>query len=285
MKKTLLLSTFLGLIGVGACSAPLHFHDRHGIAHRIASPSHMTQRTLHAEPFALTTFERVHDRGGAVNVYIEGDGLAWMSKRKWSMDPTPIDPHALRLAAEDDASNVIYMARPCQYSKLIVNDKPCDPVFWTGERYSPTVLASYQQALDTLKSMYSFSEFHLIGYSGGGTIATLLAATRDDIATLRTVAGNLDHIAHSTVHNVSILPGSLNPIDYAPTLRDVPQIHYIGGKDEIVPSVIYDSYALALGPTPCLGHAYVPNATHTEGWTAIWKDAVRATTPTCDHSE
>ena len=50
-----------------------------------------------------------------VHVYIEGDGYAWATTTDPSDDPTPINPLALRLAAVDDAPNVLYLARPCQF--------------------------------------------------------------------------------------------------------------------------------------------------------------------------
>ena len=54
-----------------------------------------------------------------VNIYIEGDGRAWLNKNRPSLDPTPKNSLALKLAEIDPAPNVIYLARPCQYSKLI----------------------------------------------------------------------------------------------------------------------------------------------------------------------
>jgi hypothetical protein len=44
-------------------------------------------------------------------------------------------------------------------------------------------------------------------------VASLVAARRHDVVRLVTVAGNLDHLAWTTLHGVSPLTGSLNPAD------------------------------------------------------------------------
>jgi hypothetical protein len=87
---------------------------------------------------------------------------------------------------------------------------------------------------------------------------------------LRTVAGNLDHKTHSAYHKVAQLTGSINPPDLAPRLRAVPQIHFIGGQDEIVPPAVLHSYVQALGPTNCLQYQLVQEAAHDKGWVEKW---------------
>ena len=49
-----------------------------------------------------------------------------------------------------------------------------------------------KQAIDTLKQQFQSEEIVLVGYSGGGAIAALVAARRADVADLISVAGNLD---------------------------------------------------------------------------------------------
>ncbi len=77
----------------------------------------MYPRVVDASPFNITVYERVYKEGGTINIYIEGDGFAWVSRKKKSLDPTPKTPMALKLASMDGSSNVIYIARPCQYTK------------------------------------------------------------------------------------------------------------------------------------------------------------------------
>ena len=144
-----------------------------------------------------------------------------------------------------------------------------------GSRYAPEVLNSYNTALDALKNKHGFASFNLIGFSGGGTIAATLAGQRNDIASFRTVAGNLDHKAHSQYHKVSPLKGSLNPPDYAARLKHIPQHHFIGADDKIVPPEIYQSYKRKIGNSSCINASIIPNITHTDGWTNQWSELLK----------
>ncbi|MCF8495252.1 MAG: alpha/beta hydrolase [Alphaproteobacteria bacterium] len=263
-----LLSFFL----TAACGTEGGPPMREDVAKRLASPAWMVERQIEADLFSLTAYERIHQGFAPADIYIEGDGLAWLSKTRKSLDPTPKNPVALHLATRDKAENVIYLARPCQYTKLNDPTTPCDDSYWTGKRFAPEVLAAYNKALDDIRDRYDIRGFNLIGFSGGGTVAALLAAERNDVLTLRTVAGNLDHHAHSAYHGVSVMNESLNPPDYAERLRAIPQIHFIGGQDKIVPPVILHSYLQALGPTSCAQYEMIQEAAHEEGWVEKWPE-------------
>ena len=82
----------------------------------------------------------------------------------------------------------------------------------------------------------------LIGYSGGGVLATLVSTRRNDVAKLITVASNLDTSAWTKHLGVSPLTYSINPATLGPDLVNIPQVHLIGGKDAIVPKNIVKSY-------------------------------------------
>ena len=124
----------------------------------------------------------------------------------------------------------------------------------------------------------------LIGYSGGGAVATLLAAERHDIYSLRTVAGNLDHQEHSRIHAVSTLSDSLNPVGHVSHLRDIPQVHFVGAMDHIVPLAVTQSYMNALGDNRCARIDVVDNAAHEDGWVNRWP-ALLAKTPSCEYAK
>lgn len=263
----------LGLLILLATGCAAIMENREEIAKRIAHPAWMVKREIPADPFALTAFERVHKNNSEASLYIEGDGLAWLSRTEVSLDPTPKNPVALHLAAMDKSQNVIYLARPCQYSKLTnPSDGPCADKYWTSHRYGDVVLASYNSAMNEIKRRYGITQFHLTGFSGGGAIASLLAAQRSDVASLRTVAGNLDHVAHSDYHGVSRLNGSLNAVDVAEKLRSMPQRHFIGGQDTIVPPAVFYSYRDAIGDTPCLHYTLIQQANHQQGWANKWPE-------------
>lgn len=244
------------------------------VATRIAAPAWMVERQIPAGPFALTAYERIHKRFAPAHIYIEGgDVLPTQNGRIY--DPTPQNPVALHLAAMDKADNVIYLARPCQYSLLQDPSSLCDRAWWNGRQFAPEILHAYDEALNEIRQRYNIDNFHIIGFSGGGTIATLLAARRDDIKTLRTVAGNLDHRAHSAYHHTSVLHDSLNPSDYASSLRTVPQHHFIGGQDSFISPGILHTYLQAIEPSSCVSYTMVQEAEHTKGWVEKWPDFLK----------
>jgi len=275
-----LRSLIIGLIGAvflaGCIPITTGFRlQREKIAQRLASPARLLPRTIAASPFILTTYERMHSRHAPANVYIEGDGKAWLSKKRVSGDPTPTNPVALHLAAYDNAKNVAWIARPCQYTKTTTPDKVCDSAYWTNKRFAPEVIKSYHTALDNIAARYDIIKFNLIGFSGGANVAAILAAERDDVVSLRTVAGNLDHVAHSHYHQVSILEGSLNAVDYVNDLKHVPQHHFIGGQDNIVPSAVVQSYLQAIGDSECVQYSFIQTAEHESGWVEAWPDLLK----------
>ncbi|MFK5985550.1 MAG: hypothetical protein QM479_09005 [Pseudomonadota bacterium] len=171
-------------------------------------------------------------------IYIEGDGRAWRTRFKLSKDPSPDDPLALKLATLDQAENILYLARPCQYRSI--KDKSCqtDKKYWSSHRYNNNVVETYNKILNQLKTKYNFKGFDLVAYSGGGVIAALLAATRSDISTLITISSNLDHQSWTKYHNISELWGSLNLYSQIVPLSKVKQIHLWGSEDKIVPNEI-----------------------------------------------
>jgi len=57
-----------------------------------------------------------------------------------------------------------------------------------GVRFAPEVINSFSRAIDTLKEKSGAKYVELVGYSGGGAIAVLVAAGRSDVVGVRTVA-------------------------------------------------------------------------------------------------
>ncbi len=243
-------------------------------AHKVSGTEGFVKYYIQASPFLLTSYERVKTQNAAVTVYIEGDGRAWLSKKRPSRDPTPKDPIALKLASIDPADNVIYLARPCQYTKTI-DGSVCEKKYWTSHRFSSEVIEGMNNALEDIKRRRRITQFHLIGFSGGGNIAALLATKRKDVLSIRTVAGNLNHQLQSKIHNVSYMPASLNAQDIAPFIADIPQLHFVGGKDRIVPQEIYESYRKASGPSGCVHSHIVREAGHTQGWQSVWQELLK----------
>lgn len=276
IKSALFLLAGLGLLGACAASNPVM---RTEIAQRLAAPAWMIKREIAAAPLTLTAYERMHERFAPANIYIEGDGTAKPGGYSGLYSPTPLNPVALHLATRDKADNLVWLARPCQYSSLSDSAASCRP-YWSGQQFSPEVLQAYNNALDDIKKRYDITDFNLIGFDGGAAVAALLAAQRDDVVTLRSVAGNLDHTTYSAVHGLAPLDGSLNPVEFSDRLRSIPQIHFIGGQDKIVPPTILHSYLQALGSSNCVQYKLIQEAEHNEGWVDKWP-GLMAERPIC----
>lgn len=268
--KSVLGFSAIALFGLSACIT--NNYAREEAAMRIAAPVWMVEREVAANGYAVTVRERMHERYEDATIYIEGDGMTWDTRRARSLDPTPANPVALHLSAHDLADNVAHIARPCQYSDMTDKEKACDPKVWTNARYSAEAVDTMNDVINEIKARYNLQDLHLVGYAGGGAIATILAAKRDDVASLRTVAGILDHEVFTNYHNVQPLSASLNPVDFADELAFIPQHHYIGGQDEIVVPAVLHSYLQALGNTNCVQYTFVQEAEHEAGFVEKWPD-------------
>ena len=250
--------------------------DRSGTADSLSQAASLTRSLIRTDTFILTAFARTRDPAAPLVVYIEGDGLAWLSRFEPSMDPTPIHPIGLQLAATDPSPDLLYLARPCQYTPLDL-DLRCNTDYWTDKRFAEEVIVAVNQAIDRFATGRGV---RLVGYSGGAAVAALVAARRKDVIDIRTVAGNLDHVALHSFHHVSQLKGSLNPADVANRLIAVPQLHLIGGRDEVVVPQVAESYAARAGDRRCIEIMRIASATHEDGWVETWKSALRVT-PRC----
>ena len=238
-------------------------------AKSIAKPAGLKSKVIQTKNFKIQTFYRISKKGGPISIYIEGDGMAWLNRYKPSSNPTPRNPLALRLAAIDGSDNVMYLARPCQFVNLS-SEELCGVSYWTHKRFAKEIIYAINEAINIIALSVKATNIHLIGYSGGGAVVAMVAARRNDISSIRTVAGYMDHIALNRKINVSPLIGSLDPIRAAPKLKKIPQIHYSGRKDERVPGWVLKNFLKAVGETKCIILRRV-NATHEEGWVEVWK--------------
>ena len=175
--------------------------------------------------------------GATLHVYIEGDGTPWLRKTVVSYDPTPGNPLMLRLMAIDSAPS-IYLGRPCYFG--LAQTPPCEPLYWTYERYSEKIVASMRAALRGYLRAYDLWCIVFFGHSGGGTLAMLLAERFPETTAVVTVAGNLNVSAWAAHHGYSALSGSLNPADRPKLPEQVKQIHYVGTMDRTVPPALIE---------------------------------------------
>lgn len=229
------------------------------------------QTTLKMQNFELFTIKNISKECKNISIYIEGDGLAWITTSQISNDPTPINPIALKLMLIDANDCKIYLARPCQYTPYAKN---CEDKYWTSHRFNRKIIDDYNEALNLIKQEYKNDSFSLVGYSGGATIALLTAAQREDILKIITVAGNLNHTFWTQYHHINSLTGSLNPINYAKQLEKIPQYHLIGLNDSIMPKAVFDSYIAHFKDTRNI-NSKTYTATHTENWEQNYRDFLR----------
>ncbi len=220
---------------------------------------------LRTENFDLFVFlgERTGDT--TLTVLIEGDGYSWKSRRQPSDDPTPLTPVLYSLSASLPIGNTVYLARPCQF--VGPKSRNCNHKVWTRDIFTSGIVSTMDEALSVLKAQYNATQLKLIGYSGGGVIAAVLAAQRSDVASLVTIAAPLDIDAFTSHHHTQSFPDrSLNPKDYADQLYDVPQLHLFGELDSIVPKSVADAFLEGLQASPCVEARVVAGADHMTGW-------------------
>ena len=224
----------------------------------IKAPPEFVYSEIPTDSFTIALWQKKSSSQAPYKVYIEGDGRAFNSNGLPTSDPTPKGEMIRELAYGDTSPNVIYLARPCQY----IQSASCMQKYWTTARFAPIVIQAEYQAI---KKIVGNSPVILIGFSGGAQIAELLAATTDlNVKKIITIAGNLDHTAWANYHNLLPLKDSLNAADYRSKLATIPQTHYIGSKDNVIPPRL--AYRLA-DKTQIIE---VQGASHNTGWDKIY---------------
>ncbi|NOX42112.1 MAG: lipase family protein, partial [Gammaproteobacteria bacterium] len=161
------------------------------------------------------------DTGNSIHIYLEGDGRPWRTPTHIALDPTPRNPLMLKLMALDN-NQAIYLGRPC-YFEL---SPACSPIWWTFKRYSEEVLDSMAAVVERYTRDYD--SIVLMGHSGGGALAMLLAERLPKTSAIITLAGNLDIEAWTKHHRYTQLTGSLNPASQPPLSKTIRQYHYLG---------------------------------------------------------
>lgn len=234
-------------------------------ARLIAEKHNFTSQAVKGGQFTFQSYQRITNSNLPYVIYIEGDGLAFRNKRTISDDPTPTHTTMLTLATLDTRPNVVYLARPCQYL-LKENGAVCNYHYWTDKRMSEDSVSAINEAINTISHG---GPVDLIGFSGGGGLAVLIAARNPRIRSIITVAGNLDHRSFNEHHRVKQTPASLNPIDYAKQVGTIPQLHLSGGIDKTVPPFIASGFIKKVGSS-CARQEIIQSAGHHDGWKEVW---------------
>lgn len=220
-----------------------------------------------SEEFEIFSISSSNINNQTVSIYIEGDGLSWLTRTRISKNPTPLNPLALKLMVKDTSTSKIYLARVCQYT----NDIRCSNKYWTSHRFSKEVVNSYDEFFSILKIKNPrIKDFIVYGYSGGAAISLLLASKRNDIKKLVTIAGNIDTEFWTNYHNIAALYGSLNPVDFTKNLKGIKQVHLIGAKDKIINEKVFQSYLQKTIYKREITFHIFSDFTHSKGWIENW---------------
>lgn len=233
-------------------------------AERIAAEHRFAAETVTGDPFVHRVFRNGRS-GEVLHVYIEGDGRPWRTRNRVALDPTPDNPLMLELMTLDSAP-ALYLGRPCYFG---VADAHCSPFWWTDRRYAGVVVASLDQVIDRYAADHA--GIVLIGHSGGGALAMLLAQRRSDVLAVVTLAGNLDTGAWAARHGYTPLSGSLNPAEQPPLESGIRQFHLVGAHDEVITPAMLEA---ALDGRSGAELRVIADADHTCCWRDLWPDVL-----------
>jgi pimeloyl-ACP methyl ester carboxylesterase len=138
---------------------------------------------------------------------------------------------------------------------------------WTEGRFSPDVIQLANDVIDKVLIDLPKVRLNLVGHSGGGTLATLLAARRNDVRCLVTLAAPLDIAAWTRSISVGPLRLSNNPADPSIQLKSIRQTHFFGENDSIVKRESIGNYRNFTNKTDFI---VVSDFDHTKAWAEQW---------------
>lgn len=239
--KRLIIILFLFL---GACSSL-----------KVQIPKEYLYVPVKTQNYTLASWQKISNDNEPLRIYIEGDGNAYNSKGYPTSDPTPKSNFLRNLAFNDNNSNVVYLARPCQYIKSTEDNK----IDWTTGRFSQKIVDNMAQAI---KEISKDRAVILIGYSGGALISGLIInqyKNQLNIIQWITIAGLLNHTEWTKHFNYIPLQDSLD----LETVPNIKQKHFVGKKDKIIP------YQLTLNLINKKDSIILDNATHNKGFENI----------------
>lgn len=233
---------------------------------RQAEHHKLQKKIITGKAFDLVIYRNTASDPKQLHVYIGGDGRPWLQNRYKSIDPTTRRMTTLALMVLDK-NPAIYLGRPCYHSNGI--GRGCSDKWWTSHRYSKTAVNDMRDVLDQYLTGHNVEYLTLIGFSGGGTIAMLLAPLLKQTATVITISGNLDTDAWARMHNYTPLFGSSNPARQAKSHKKIRKTHLIGLQDKNIPvDAIIEHFAKQQNTEIVL----YPEFTHHCCWREMWPD-------------
>lgn len=245
------------LLLAAACSSPS------AKLHAQAEQLNLQALELQGGPYRLTAFFRPGQPAiQTLHVYLEGDGRPWQQGRWPAADPTTRSSLMLPLLGLD-TKPALYLGRPCYNGHAA--DPGCEAALWTSARYGETVVGAMTAALKQFCTRHGFRQLVLIGHSGGGSLAMLLAGRLSQTVLIVTLAGNYDIDSWTEYHHYLPLNKSLNPARQPES--GVPERHFLAERDRTVPP---DLFVTALSRR-AHGHVEIlPTVDHHNGWLEVW---------------
>ena len=219
------------------------------------SMPNFTAKEIETSHFTIAVWEKNSIQSGkSLRIYFEGDG-----------DPNPQHQVAREYAEMDTTSNVIYVARPCQWT----NDKVCKkkPEIYGNSRFHTEIMKEMTELTEYLLIKYKAPDVELIGYDGGAVVA-LNVATKVPTKRIITIAGITDISTYLDYNDLPAMEDIDNPADQLLVLAQIPQIHYVGGQDTVTPRRLAERFVGKMVAPKSAVVKSVPAATHTN-WRGI----------------
>ena len=279
-RRYCLATLFLFIvIATSSCSKLPFLESPYEHAHSLATQAGFKPIALKTKLFDLKAFIKPSANPDyEITIYLEGDGRPWASSFRPPRDPSPLDPLSLRLATVAPTAPIGYIARACQFLDAKALES-CPSRYWTFARFAPEVIDATSRAVNLLKARTNSKRVHLVGFSGGGVLAALVAAQRKDVASLITIAAPLDLRVWTEHHGITPMYGSLQPTDFVKTLNKIPQIHFVGTNDAVSPSLVQQSFLKKLGQPTTARIVAIEGYNHQCCWAENWSKLLNNNQP------
>ena len=210
-------------------------------------------QTQMTPPYVLSSWHRINAYGEPIRIYIEGD-----VDSVTEANPTPKSDFWRKVAANDSAQNVAYLAEPCQYVRV-----GCSAKDWGSARFSQKAVNSMSEAVLNLMKKAGAKQAVLIGYAGGAQLAGLIALKYPDkVSQVITVAGIWDYQTWAKHQGMDELKDSVNLTEWRKKRKNINQLHFVGEKDTVVPPELAQTWSDKL--------VIVKGATHSKGYEKIY---------------
>ena len=219
-----------------------------------------TYQPIRTKNITIATWRKNVKPFKKLRIYIDGNAYTtgFITKK-----PKMYNNVAMQLALKDNSDSIAYLGRPCYF----IEQDVCKPVVWEEGKYAPEVIEEMKEVIQTWQKKYNLKEIEFVGYDGGAAIALSLATRMRNIKVNKviTIAGILDTKTDALYRDEDILTDSINPANETYLVSNIPQVHYVGGKDKIVPIIFTQNFVKKLPNPVSVQIKRLPNADH-DNW-------------------